>query len=105
VEIIFGAGLPGSYIFALRSRSALLMTDTELRLIAAAAIIGDNNRPKNGYSRPAATGTPSEVAGSIFLAVLCIGCLALITWSAIIKPVATTSSIRISIGQASLGLI
>lgn len=34
------------------------MTETELKLIAAAAIIGDSKMPKNGYSTPAATGTP-----------------------------------------------
>ena len=33
---------------ARRSRSALPMTDTELRLIAAAAIIGFSNTPKSG---------------------------------------------------------
>jgi len=32
----------------LRRRSALVITDTELKLMAAAAIIGDNNIPKNG---------------------------------------------------------
>jgi len=31
-----------------RNRSALPITDTELRLIAAAAIIGLSSRPKNG---------------------------------------------------------
>ena len=31
-----------------RSRSALAMTDTELKLIAAAAIIGLSSTPKNG---------------------------------------------------------
>jgi len=34
--------------FARRKRSALLMTDTELRLIAALAIIGLNNMPSHG---------------------------------------------------------
>jgi hypothetical protein len=34
------------------------MTETELKLIAALAIIGLNNKPKNGYRIPAATGTP-----------------------------------------------
>ena len=43
----------------LRSRSALAMTDTELKLIAAAAIMGLNSRPKNGYRIPAAMGTPA----------------------------------------------
>ena len=35
--------------------------DPELKLIAAAAIMGDSNRPKMGYNTPAATGTPSEL--------------------------------------------
>jgi len=43
------------------SLSELLMTETELKLIAAAAIMGDSNMPKNGYSNPAATGTPAEL--------------------------------------------
>lgn len=40
------------------NRNALAMTETELKLIANAAIIGDSKMPKNGYSMPAATGTP-----------------------------------------------
>ncbi len=44
-----------------RNRSALPMTDTELKLIAAAAIIGDSSSPKNGYRTPAATGTPAAL--------------------------------------------
>src|ERR1035437_3644854 len=43
-----------------RRRRAFVITDTELKLIAAAAIIGLSNRPKNGYRIPAAMGTPSE---------------------------------------------
>lgn len=50
-----------SYSFALRSRSALPMTDTELNVMAALAIIGLSTIPKNGYRRPAATGTPSAL--------------------------------------------
>jgi len=46
---------------ALRSRSALPTTDAELRLIASAAIIGDSSQPVNGYSSPAARGTPSAL--------------------------------------------
>ena len=42
-----------------RSRNAFVMTDTELKLIAAAAIMGFNSRLKNGKSAPAAIGTPS----------------------------------------------
>ena len=45
-------------ILTRRKRSALPITDTELSDIAAAAIIGDSRMPKNGYSTPAATGTP-----------------------------------------------
>ena len=41
-----------------RSRNAFPITDTELKLIAAAAIIGLNRIPKNGYNTPAAIGTP-----------------------------------------------
>jgi len=46
---------------ARRSRSALPTTDAELRLIASAAIIGDSSQPVNGYSSPAASGTPSAL--------------------------------------------
>ena len=41
-----------------RKRSALPITDAELKLIASAAIIGDSSQPVNGYSTPAASGTP-----------------------------------------------
>jgi hypothetical protein len=37
------------------------MTDTELKLMAAAAIMGDSRSPKKGYNTPAATGTPNEL--------------------------------------------
>ena len=47
------------YNCTLLSRSELLITETELKLIAAAAMIGDNRIPKNGYSTPAAIGTPA----------------------------------------------
>ena len=46
---------------AVRSRSALAMTDTELKLIAAAAIIGESSRPVTGYRTPAAIGTPAAL--------------------------------------------
>ncbi len=36
------------YSFTLRRRKALLMTETELRLIAAPAMIGLSSRPKKG---------------------------------------------------------
>lgn len=44
-----------------RRRKALLITDTELRLIASAAIIGDKSQPVKGKSTPAANGTPSAL--------------------------------------------
>ena len=37
------------------------MTETELNVIAALAIIGLSSRPANGYSTPAAIGTPSTL--------------------------------------------
>ena len=43
------------------SRKAFEMTDTELRLMASAAIIGDSSQPVNGNSTPAASGTPSAL--------------------------------------------
>ena len=59
-----GAVLAGSsetrlpQISARLRRSELAITDTELKLIAAAAIIGLSSRPNTGYSTPAAIGTP-----------------------------------------------
>ena len=43
------------------SLSALLITDTELKLIAAAAMIGLSRIPNAGYSTPAAIGTPTPL--------------------------------------------
>jgi hypothetical protein len=37
-----------SHNLTFRSRNALLMTETELRLIAAPAMIGLSSKPKNG---------------------------------------------------------
>jgi hypothetical protein len=36
------------YMCALRNRRAFPITDTELKLIAAAAIMGDSSSPKTG---------------------------------------------------------
>lgn len=55
------SGAAQSYNFIRLSRRALDITDTELKLMATAAIIGDNNNPTNGYNIPAAIGTPSEL--------------------------------------------
>jgi hypothetical protein len=46
--LIIVQGAPMNHSFAFRSLKALPMTDTELRLIAAPAIIGLSNKPKNG---------------------------------------------------------
>lgn len=40
------------------SRKAFAITETELKLIAKAAIIGESNIPKTGNRTPAATGIP-----------------------------------------------
>jgi hypothetical protein len=42
-----------------RNLRAFPITETEERLIAAAANIGEINSPKNGYRIPAAIGTPA----------------------------------------------
>lgn len=47
--------------FIFLNLNELTITETELKLIAVAAIIGDSNRPNTGYSTPAAIGTPSEL--------------------------------------------
>ena len=47
--------------YRLRRRSALPITDAELRLIASAAIKGDSSQPVNGYNTPAAIGMPSAL--------------------------------------------
>lgn len=44
-----------------RNRSALAMTETELRVIAALAQMGLIRRPSTGYRTPAATGTPNAL--------------------------------------------
>ena len=51
-------GLHNPYNFTFRKRSAFVITDTELKLIAAAARIGLNRIPKNRYSTPATIDTP-----------------------------------------------
>lgn len=53
------AGL--AQIFTVLSLRALPTTETEERLIAAAAKIGEIRMPKNGNSTPAATGTPAAL--------------------------------------------
>ncbi len=52
---------PFCYSFMRLRRSAFKITDTELKLIAAAAMMGESSKPKKGYSTPAATGIPSKL--------------------------------------------
>ncbi len=49
------------YNFILFNLSEFTITETELKLIATAAIIGDNRIPKKGYKTPAAIGIPSTL--------------------------------------------
>lgn len=49
------------YSVVLRNRSALPITETELKLIAALAIIGLSTMPNHGNSAPAAIGTPMKL--------------------------------------------
>jgi hypothetical protein len=51
------------------------MTETELKLIAPAAMTGLSSSPNAGYSTPAAIGTPSElvIALAIVFVLLIIG--------------------------------
>ena len=48
MRILFARRRTEPHIATRRSRSAFAITDTELRLIAAAAIIGLRRMPKNG---------------------------------------------------------
>lgn len=45
--------------FTFLNLKELVITDTELKLIASAAIIGESSIPKKGYKIPAAIGIPS----------------------------------------------
>lgn len=45
-------------IFLAFIRKLLVITDTELKAIAAAAIIGFSKKPQQGYNTPAAKGIP-----------------------------------------------
>jgi hypothetical protein len=51
--------IPVFYNSTRLSLSELPITETELKLMAAAAIMGDNSIPTNGYNTPAAMGTPA----------------------------------------------
>ena len=47
--------------FVVRNRNALPTTDTDDKLIARLAMIGDSSQPSAGYNTPAARGTPSAL--------------------------------------------
>ncbi len=61
LRLCFPPDFTVGYSFTLLSLSALMITDTELKLIAAAAKIGLSRIPNLGYRMPAAIGTPSEL--------------------------------------------
>ena len=48
-------------ILMFRNRNEFVITETELKLIAKAAIMGDNNNPNIGNKTPAAIGTPNTL--------------------------------------------
>ena len=48
-------------MFEFFNLKAFTITETELKLIASAAIIGDNKIPKKGNNNPAAIGTPNRL--------------------------------------------
>ena len=51
----------GIYSVTFRNLSEFVITDTELKLMAAAARTGLSSSPKTGYNTPAAIGTPIEL--------------------------------------------
>ena len=55
------SSIHGAYSVARRSLRALTITETELKVIAALAMIGLSSRPNSGYRTPAATGTPNAL--------------------------------------------
>jgi hypothetical protein len=51
----------GFYNRVLRKRRAFVITETELNVIAAPAIIGLRSHPQIGYKTPAAIGMPKRL--------------------------------------------
>jgi len=49
------------FLYFFLNLNAFVITDTELKLMAAAAMTGPSRMPKKGYNTPAATGTPTEL--------------------------------------------
>ena len=56
-----GGGIVQAFSRTRPSRSAFPITDTDERLIASAAMMGESSMPDRGYSTPAATGTPAAL--------------------------------------------
>ena len=48
-------------ILKLRKRNEFIITETELKLMAAAAIMGESKIPKTGYNIPEATVIPKTL--------------------------------------------
>jgi len=61
LRLAYAIAARSAHNWARRKRSALPITDTDDRLIAALAIIGLSSSPSHGKSTPAATGTPSAL--------------------------------------------
>jgi len=61
--VLFFSAPPALMFYNLspRNLNEFEITDTELKLMAAAAMIGLSSSPKNGYNPPSASGTPSEL--------------------------------------------
>lgn len=53
--LLFESLKPCLYFAVPLRRRAFVIAETELKLIASAAIMGESSCPVNGYSRPAAT--------------------------------------------------
>ena len=49
------------FCLKLRNHKAFEITETELKLMAGAAIIGDSSQPVNGYSKPVASDIPGAL--------------------------------------------
>ena len=56
-----GYQLPKHYNSKFLSRNEFAITETDEKLIAAAAMTGERSIPNTGYNTPAAIGTPIEL--------------------------------------------
>ena len=58
---VFPIAFVASHSFFILNRNELLTTDTELKAMAAEAIMGFRSGPPKGWSAPAATGIPTTL--------------------------------------------